>query len=217
MISMMLRLVFPPRWSVTSFFVQHGLANDFFESINNDPFSGPQWVNLFQIHELVYRELVREFFALFEFKDYASKGDSLDDHTKLSMQHALPIKTEDDWRRFWPNIGDSEFAVGSRSLHLNNHFWKRIFKKRNKKKAKSKQNQARNGKDKVEVACRDLEAAVEYPVILYLLTPFVVMYHDASIVFLFSASRVSRKILAAQKEAVDEFTVLQKGLDEMIE
>ncbi|GKF62160.1 hypothetical protein Tco_0182214, partial [Tanacetum coccineum] len=27
---------------------------------------------------------------------------------------------------------------------------KRIFKKRNKKKAKSKQNQARNGKDKVE-------------------------------------------------------------------
>ncbi|GJW48330.1 hypothetical protein Tco_0079976 [Tanacetum coccineum] len=28
--------------------------------------------------------------------------------------------------------------------------WKRIFKKRNKKKAKNKQNQARNGKDKVE-------------------------------------------------------------------
>ncbi|GKD82978.1 hypothetical protein Tco_1349817 [Tanacetum coccineum] len=35
----------------------------------------PQWVNLFQINELVYRELVREFFTSFEFKDYAFKGN----------------------------------------------------------------------------------------------------------------------------------------------
>nr|GFC24278.1 hypothetical protein [Tanacetum cinerariifolium] len=58
-----------------SFFVQHGLANSFFESINNDPFSVPQWVNLFQINKLVYRELVHEFFASFEFKNHASKGN----------------------------------------------------------------------------------------------------------------------------------------------
>ncbi|GJU61718.1 hypothetical protein Tco_1243553 [Tanacetum coccineum] len=44
-----------------------GLAQAFFESINKDPFSGPQWVNLFQTNENLYRELVREFFASFEF------------------------------------------------------------------------------------------------------------------------------------------------------
>ncbi|GKB86465.1 hypothetical protein Tco_0958737, partial [Tanacetum coccineum] len=31
------------------------------------PFSGPQWVNLFRTNENVYRELVCEFFASFEF------------------------------------------------------------------------------------------------------------------------------------------------------
>ncbi|GKD03521.1 hypothetical protein Tco_1178495 [Tanacetum coccineum] len=34
--------------------------------------------------------------------------------------------------------------------HLRRKRWKQIFKKRNKKKAKNKQNQARNGKDKVK-------------------------------------------------------------------
>ncbi|GKE76217.1 hypothetical protein Tco_1542337 [Tanacetum coccineum] len=36
------------------------------------------------------------------------------------------------------------------ALHYRGATWKRIFKKRNKKKAKSKQIQARNGKDKVK-------------------------------------------------------------------
>ncbi|GJY95300.1 hypothetical protein Tco_0511661 [Tanacetum coccineum] len=49
------------------FLASQGLAQAFFESINKDPFSGPQWVNLFQTNENVYRELVREFFASFEF------------------------------------------------------------------------------------------------------------------------------------------------------
>ncbi|GKE14618.1 hypothetical protein Tco_1422195 [Tanacetum coccineum] len=44
-----------------------GLAQAFFESINKDPFSGPQWVNLFQTNENVYQELVHKFFASFEF------------------------------------------------------------------------------------------------------------------------------------------------------
>nr|GEX59778.1 retrotransposon Orf1 [Tanacetum cinerariifolium] len=39
----------------------------FIESINKDPFSSPQWVNLFQTNENVYRELVHELFASFEF------------------------------------------------------------------------------------------------------------------------------------------------------
>nr|GEX18672.1 hypothetical protein [Tanacetum cinerariifolium] len=75
--------------------------------------------------EKITRELVHEFFASFEFKDYASKGwrvglyfegDSLNDHNMLSMQHALTVKIEDDWSRFWPNIKDGEFVVGSTSV-----------------------------------------------------------------------------------------------------
>nr|GEU92503.1 hypothetical protein [Tanacetum cinerariifolium] len=49
------------------FLTSQGLAQAFFESINKDPFSSPQWVNLFQTNENVYRELVLEFFASFEF------------------------------------------------------------------------------------------------------------------------------------------------------
>ncbi|GKD82736.1 hypothetical protein Tco_1349575 [Tanacetum coccineum] len=36
-------------------------------SINTDAFFGPQWVNLFQINEPIFRELAREFLASFEF------------------------------------------------------------------------------------------------------------------------------------------------------
>nr|GEV48693.1 hypothetical protein [Tanacetum cinerariifolium] len=49
------------------FLASHGLAQAFFKSINKDPLSGPQWINLFQTNENVYRELVNEFFASFEF------------------------------------------------------------------------------------------------------------------------------------------------------
>ncbi|GKB56315.1 hypothetical protein Tco_0912501, partial [Tanacetum coccineum] len=45
----------------------HNLEQEFFNSISTDPFSGPQWGNLFRINEPTYRELVREFFALFNF------------------------------------------------------------------------------------------------------------------------------------------------------
>ncbi|GJS96958.1 hypothetical protein Tco_0803926 [Tanacetum coccineum] len=54
-----------------AFLATHGLARNFFDSINTDTFFGPQWVNLFQVNELVYRELVWEFFASIEF-DYVS-------------------------------------------------------------------------------------------------------------------------------------------------
>ncbi|GJR95389.1 hypothetical protein Tco_0267563 [Tanacetum coccineum] len=57
------------------FLASQGLDQAFFESINKDPFSGPQWVNLFQINENVYRELVREFFASFEFNSSPCRYD----------------------------------------------------------------------------------------------------------------------------------------------
>ncbi|GKC61792.1 hypothetical protein Tco_1089390 [Tanacetum coccineum] len=56
-------------------FLDHGLDRSFFESINTDSFSGPQWINFFQINELVYGELVREFFASIEFESIACRYD----------------------------------------------------------------------------------------------------------------------------------------------
>ncbi|GJT33621.1 hypothetical protein Tco_0924040, partial [Tanacetum coccineum] len=49
------------------FLSNKGLARPFFNFINTDTFSGPQWVNLFQTNEPIFRELVHEFFASFEF------------------------------------------------------------------------------------------------------------------------------------------------------
>ncbi|GJV04084.1 hypothetical protein Tco_1337653 [Tanacetum coccineum] len=49
------------------FLSNKGLAQSFFDSVTTDTFSGPQWVNLFQINEPIFCELVREFFASFEF------------------------------------------------------------------------------------------------------------------------------------------------------
>nr|GFB10392.1 hypothetical protein [Tanacetum cinerariifolium] len=49
------------------FLSNNGLAQSFFNSINIDTFSGPEWVDLFQINKPIFRELVREFYASFEF------------------------------------------------------------------------------------------------------------------------------------------------------
>ncbi|GJS38841.1 hypothetical protein Tco_0563884 [Tanacetum coccineum] len=59
------------------FLLNKGLAQSFFDSINIDPFSKPQWVNLFQINEPIFRELVREFFASFEFDPSPCRYDPL--------------------------------------------------------------------------------------------------------------------------------------------
>ncbi|GKB14182.1 hypothetical protein Tco_0848105 [Tanacetum coccineum] len=56
-------------WDVVDweFLSNKGLAQSFFDSINTDPFFGPQWANLFQINEPIFRELARKFFASFGF------------------------------------------------------------------------------------------------------------------------------------------------------
>ncbi|GJU45948.1 hypothetical protein Tco_1203214 [Tanacetum coccineum] len=59
------------------FLSNKGLAQSFFNSINTDTFSGPQWVNLFQINKPIFRELVREFFASFEFDASPCRYDPL--------------------------------------------------------------------------------------------------------------------------------------------
>ncbi|GKC31733.1 hypothetical protein Tco_1039027 [Tanacetum coccineum] len=45
------------------FLSNKGLARSFFDSINTDPFFGPQWANLFKINEPIFRELARKFIA----------------------------------------------------------------------------------------------------------------------------------------------------------
>ncbi|GJR04988.1 hypothetical protein Tco_0527972 [Tanacetum coccineum] len=57
------------------FLAHQNLDQAFFDSISTDPFSGPQWGNLFRVNEPIYRELVREFFASFEFEASACKYD----------------------------------------------------------------------------------------------------------------------------------------------
>ncbi|GJU14867.1 hypothetical protein Tco_1142833 [Tanacetum coccineum] len=105
-----------------AFFTQHGLVDEFFQNINRDAFSGPHWVNLFQINEPVYRESTREFFASFEFKDNSSRTNPVglysedfasDDQNRWTLQNALTVKKESDWKGFWPNIGNGGFVVGS--------------------------------------------------------------------------------------------------------
>ncbi|GKB51444.1 hypothetical protein Tco_0902197 [Tanacetum coccineum] len=57
------------------FLARQNLDQAFFDSISTDPFSGPQWGNLFRVNEPIYRELAREFFASFEFEASACRYD----------------------------------------------------------------------------------------------------------------------------------------------
>ncbi|GJX72280.1 hypothetical protein Tco_0309451 [Tanacetum coccineum] len=50
------------------FLAHQNLDQAFFKSINTDPFSRPQWANLFRVNKPIYQELVHEFFASFKFE-----------------------------------------------------------------------------------------------------------------------------------------------------
>ncbi|GJV12546.1 hypothetical protein Tco_1354087 [Tanacetum coccineum] len=91
------------------FLANHGLYRGFFERINTDHFFGPQWVNLFQINELVYQELVREFVDSIEFDATACS-------TRSGLRRTVTVKAENLLMEFWPTIGDGEFVVGGRSV-----------------------------------------------------------------------------------------------------
>nr|GEW15353.1 zinc finger, CCHC-type [Tanacetum cinerariifolium] len=91
------------------FLANQGLAHSFLNSINTDLFSGPQWMNLFQIIEPVYRELVREFFSLFEFDSSPCR----DKETLSGLSRAEMVKANLMLLEFWPNIGDEGFNVGN--------------------------------------------------------------------------------------------------------
>nr|GEV38105.1 hypothetical protein [Tanacetum cinerariifolium] len=75
----------------SSFFTKHGLETDFFRSINTYPFSDPQWVNLFQINEPIYQELVCKFFTAIEFDVVASRASR-------EFRIRTKTRTGDDYR-----------------------------------------------------------------------------------------------------------------------
>ncbi|GKG17512.1 hypothetical protein Tco_0362469, partial [Tanacetum coccineum] len=107
------------------FLSNKGLAQPFFDFINTDTFSGLQWVNLFQINEPIFRKLLREFFASFEFDatlcryeplhkgvtfgwrvGLYSKGESRDVATLSGLRNAEIVNATCLTHSFWPIIGD---------------------------------------------------------------------------------------------------------------
>ncbi|GKA90219.1 hypothetical protein Tco_0812089 [Tanacetum coccineum] len=84
------------------FLAYQNLDQAFFESINTDSFSAPQWANLFRVNEPIYQELVREFFASFEFEASACR-----------LSRAETVKENRLLMEFWPSIRDGGFNVGN--------------------------------------------------------------------------------------------------------
>ncbi|GJS90084.1 hypothetical protein Tco_0772720 [Tanacetum coccineum] len=99
------------------FLSNKGLAQSFLDSINTDPFSGPQWANLFQINEPIFHELAREFFASFEFNatpfGLYSKRESREVATLSGLRNVVMVNATHFTHLFWPNIGDIRYNVGN--------------------------------------------------------------------------------------------------------
>ncbi|GKE38589.1 hypothetical protein Tco_1461994, partial [Tanacetum coccineum] len=105
-----------------SFLATHGLARNLFDNINTDAFTGPQWANLFQMDEPVFRKLMWKFFASFEFDSVAcrvglySEEQSRLASTRSGLRRGEAIKVEHVLMGFWPTIGDGEFVVGGMAV-----------------------------------------------------------------------------------------------------
>ncbi|GJW27520.1 hypothetical protein Tco_0044395 [Tanacetum coccineum] len=101
------------------FLARQNLGQAFFNSISTDPFSGPQWGNLFCVNEPVYRELVCEFFASFEFDaspcrvSLYSERQSRKNATLSGLRNGDTIKESRLLMEFWLTIQDGGFNVGN--------------------------------------------------------------------------------------------------------
>nr|GEU35654.1 hypothetical protein [Tanacetum cinerariifolium] len=94
------------------FIAHQNLEQAFIESINTDSFSGPQWAMLFRVNEPIYKELVREFFASFEFEAFTCRK-SLENVTLSGLSMAEIVKATHLLMEFWPSIGDGGFNMGN--------------------------------------------------------------------------------------------------------
>ncbi|GJZ03453.1 hypothetical protein Tco_0536728 [Tanacetum coccineum] len=99
------------------FLAHQNLDQTFFDFISTDPFSRPQWGNFFRVNEPIYGELVREFFASFEFEASAcrlyTERKSRDNATLSGLSRAETVKENRLLMEFWPSIRDSGFNVGN--------------------------------------------------------------------------------------------------------
>ncbi|GJS83885.1 hypothetical protein Tco_0750426 [Tanacetum coccineum] len=116
------------------FLSNKGLAQPFFDFINTDTFSGPQWVNLFQINEPIFRELIREFFASFEFDASPCRYEPLHKGVTFRLggvEREMPL-LEFGWRVGLYSERESQNAMTLSGLggaetvnstHLTHMFW----------------------------------------------------------------------------------------------
>ncbi|GJT10617.1 hypothetical protein Tco_0857659 [Tanacetum coccineum] len=103
------------------FFACQGLAQPFFESINKDPFSGPQWVNLFRTNENVYREFgslrgKQKEISLLELGwriGLYSERQSRESATLSGLRKGVTVKANHLLLGFWPTFGDDGFNMGN--------------------------------------------------------------------------------------------------------
>ncbi|GKB38097.1 hypothetical protein Tco_0883039, partial [Tanacetum coccineum] len=103
------------------FLAHHNLEQEFFNSISTDPFSWPQWGNLFRVNEPIYRELVREFFALFNFDASPSRfifsWAIYKDTTLSRLRDCNTVREDRLLMEFWPRSGERMFN-GMREKNL---------------------------------------------------------------------------------------------------
>ncbi|GKB79058.1 hypothetical protein Tco_0945953 [Tanacetum coccineum] len=95
------------------FLAHHNLEQEFFNSISTDPFTGPQWGNLFRINEPIYRELIwgeqREI-SLLEFGwriSLYSQGQSIENTTLCRLRDCNTVREDRLLMEFWPRIGNA--------------------------------------------------------------------------------------------------------------
>nr|GEV19138.1 hypothetical protein [Tanacetum cinerariifolium] len=94
------------------FLANQGLEQAFFESINTNSFFDPQWVKLFLINEHVYRELVREFFASFEFEASTSLYNGI-----YVWPVARAVREDDEAKEEARGEASNEGARGKATTH----------------------------------------------------------------------------------------------------
>ncbi|GKC23299.1 hypothetical protein Tco_1025449 [Tanacetum coccineum] len=100
----------------SDFLTNHGLARNFFDNINTDAYTGPQWANLFQMNKPVFCELVWEFFAFFEFSFVDCRYDLEAKGVTYRLSRGETVNAECVLTQFWPTIGDDEFVVGGMAI-----------------------------------------------------------------------------------------------------
>ncbi|GKB85941.1 zinc finger, CCHC-type containing protein [Tanacetum coccineum] len=102
------------------FLARQNLDQAFFNSISTDPFSGPQWGNLFHVNEPVYRELgEQKEISLLELGWRVGlyyERQSRENATLSGLRNGDTVKESRLLMEFWPTIRDGGFNVGNNKV-----------------------------------------------------------------------------------------------------